>query len=149
MINFSVTRMCVLTSSTVCHGATLLRNDASYMMLLTSLSSLAGAQGPVNIKTIFPRYGDSHVKDKMVMRPSYLWYGDPYTGKTTSLYWAGPLVCCMLSNQQLHVFEISWTCYLLELVNRNSKFDIFSSKSAFESLVSNFRPCLSLACEWI
>ena len=25
-----------------------------------------------NIKTIFPKYGDSHVKDKMVMKPSYL-----------------------------------------------------------------------------
>ena len=29
--------------------------------------------GPhLNTKTIFPRYGDSHVKDKMVARPSYL-----------------------------------------------------------------------------
>ena len=28
--------------------------------------------GPhLNIKTVFPRYGDSHVKDKMVVRPSY------------------------------------------------------------------------------
>ena len=26
----------------------------------------------LNIKTIFPRYGDSHVKDKTVARPSYL-----------------------------------------------------------------------------
>ena len=38
-----------------------------------------------NIKTVFPRYGDSHVKDKTVARPSYLQHGDPYTGKTTSL----------------------------------------------------------------
>ena len=29
----------------------------------------------------------SHVKDKMVMRPSYLWHGHPYTGKTTSLHY--------------------------------------------------------------
>ena len=29
--------------------------------------------GPrLNIKTVFPRYADSHVKDKMVVRPSYL-----------------------------------------------------------------------------
>ena len=29
--------------------------------------------GPhLNIKTLYPRYGDSHVKDKMVARPSYL-----------------------------------------------------------------------------
>ena len=48
--------------------------------------------GPrLNIKTIFPRYGDSHVKDMTVARPSYLSHGDPYTGKTTSLYWDGPL----------------------------------------------------------
>ena len=34
-----------------------------------SLESL----GPcINIKTVFPRYGDSHVKDKTVARPSYL-----------------------------------------------------------------------------
>ena len=26
----------------------------------------------LNIKTAFPRYGDSHVKDKTVARPSYL-----------------------------------------------------------------------------
>ena len=49
--------------------------------------------GPrLNIKTVFPRYGDSHVKDKTVARPSYLLHGDPYAGKTTSLYWDGPLV---------------------------------------------------------
>ena len=49
--------------------------------------------GPhLNIKTIFPRYGDFHVKDKTVVGPSYLKHGDPYTGKTTSLYWDGPLV---------------------------------------------------------
>ena len=44
----------------------------------------------LNIKTIFPRYGDPHVKDKTVVRPSYFQHGDPYTGKTTSLYWDGP-----------------------------------------------------------
>ena len=26
----------------------------------------------LNIKTVFPRYADSHVKDKTVIRPSYL-----------------------------------------------------------------------------
>ena len=44
----------------------------------------------LNIKTVFPRYGDSYAKDKTVARPSYLWHGDPYTGKTTFLYWDGP-----------------------------------------------------------
>ena len=45
----------------------------------------------LNIKTVFPMYGGSHVKDNMVARPSYLFHGDPYIGKTTSLYWDGLL----------------------------------------------------------
>ena len=36
------------------------------------------------------RYWDFH-KDKMVMRPSYLYNGNSYTGKMTFLYWNGPL----------------------------------------------------------
>ena len=36
-------------------------------------------------------YGDSHVKDKTVIRPSYLSHGDPYIGKTISIYWDSPL----------------------------------------------------------
>ena len=49
--------------------------------------------GPgLNIKTIFPRHGDSHVKDMMVTRPSYLYHGDPHAVKMTSLYWDGPLI---------------------------------------------------------
>ena len=44
--------------------------------------------GPrLNIKTVFPRYGDSHIKYKT------------YTGKTVSLYWDGHL--------------ISWKWYLI------------------------------------
>ena len=42
-----------------------------------------------NIKTVFPGYGDSHVKDKTIVRLSYLKHGDPYAGKTTFLYWDG------------------------------------------------------------
>ena len=37
-------------------------------------------------------YVDSHVQDKTIARPSYLFYGDPYTGKTVSIYWNGPQV---------------------------------------------------------
>ena len=40
-----------------------------------------------NIKTIFPRYGDSHVKHKTALRPSYLYHGDPYTDKSVSFFW--------------------------------------------------------------
>ena len=50
------------------------------------------------MKTIFPKYGYSQVKDKTVARPSYLQHGDRYTSKTTSLYWDGPhndILCTM------------------------------------------------------
>ena len=35
-------------------------------------------------------YMDFHVKDKTVMRPSYLYHEYPYTGKTTFLYSDSP-----------------------------------------------------------
>ena len=63
----------------------------------------------LNIKTVFSRYGDSHVKDKTVGRPSYLYHGDPYTGKTTSLYWDGPLVALHIHFTNLgHIIWFSW-----------------------------------------
>ena len=46
----------------------------------------------LNIKTVFPGYRDSHFKDEMAMRPSFLYYGNPYTGKRASLYLRHPLV---------------------------------------------------------
>ena len=54
--------------------------------LLPSCVASMEIPGPcLNIKTIFPRHGDSHVKDKTVTRLSYLYHGDPYTDET-SLY---------------------------------------------------------------
>ena len=44
------------------------------------------------------KYG-SHIKDKTVAKPTYLYNGDPYTGKTASLYWDGPLACTWLCHQ--------------------------------------------------
>ena len=54
----------------------------------------------LNIKTVFARYVDSHVKDKTVARPSYL-NGDAYTVKTTSLYWddARVRVFCLIASR--------------------------------------------------
>ena len=69
---------------------------------IPSESKVTQGSGPrLNIKTVFPRYGDSHVKDKTVMRPSYLSHGDPYTGKTTYLYWDGPRVASLLPNSKV------------------------------------------------
>ena len=37
--------------------------------------------GPcLNIKTVIPRFRDSHVKDNTVARPSYLLHGDRFSG---------------------------------------------------------------------
>ena len=74
--------------------------------------------GPrLNIKTVFPRYGDYHVKNKTVVRPSYLNHGDPNTVKT-SLYiemaprssyiyilWCPPLVRYYLHIDQPSAFS--------------------------------------------
>ena len=46
------------------------------------------ARSHLNIKTVFLRFGDPHVKDKTVTRQ----HKDPYTRKTTSLYWDGAQV---------------------------------------------------------
>ena len=53
-----------------------------------------GHSGPrFYIKTVLPRYGDAHVKNKTVVRPSYFFdMRGSYTGVTTSLYWNGSLV---------------------------------------------------------
>ena len=51
-------------------------------MFCLMMSWFPASPGPcLNIKTVFPRYGDSHVKDETVVRPSYIKRGDPYTGK--------------------------------------------------------------------
>ena len=49
-------------------GAALTAGNEAFQAHLTFSQT-----GPrLNIKTVFPRYGDSHVKDKTVSRPSYL-----------------------------------------------------------------------------
>ena len=47
------------------------------------------------------RYRVSHYKDKTVMRLSYLYQGDSYTGKMTYLYWEAPLIS-LGTNHCLH-----------------------------------------------
>ena len=52
--------------------------------------SYSGPGPHLNIKTVFPRYGDYHVKDKVATGPSYHQHRDPLTDKTTSSYWDSP-----------------------------------------------------------
>ena len=95
--------------------------------------------GPrLDIKTIFPRYGDSHVKDKTVARPSYLQHGDPYTGKTASLYWDGPLDSTLLAlchwwipSQRASYTEVDVyrVVRLHELLNKQSSCILFEMHS--------------------
>ena len=43
----------------------------------------------VNIKTVLPGYRNSHIKDKTVLRPSYLYNGNFYADKTAFIHWDG------------------------------------------------------------
>ena len=55
----------------------------------------------LNIKSL-SRYRDFNYVDKMVVRPSSLYNVNPYTGKTTSLYWEGPQGSCSWSGNMSH-----------------------------------------------
>ena len=74
----------LVTSLPLVTGSVLISGLVVAGDLAVTAASVTGSR--LNIKTIFPRYEDSHVKDKTVVRPSHLKHGDPYTGKTTSLY---------------------------------------------------------------
>ena len=56
------------------------------------------------------RYGDFHYKDQMVVRPSYLYNGYSYTGKTTSLYWGRALTVVIPSGGRLNIKMSSYQC---------------------------------------
>ena len=59
--------------------------------------------GPhLNIKMVVFRYGDFHYQDRTVVRPSYLWNGNSYTGKMPSLYWDNSQVLHACSNSRRH-----------------------------------------------
>ena len=48
---------------------------------------IVDTQGPFQYPDCHLRYGDFHYKYKTVVRPSYSYNGNPYTGKTASFYW--------------------------------------------------------------
>ena len=49
-----------------------LKNMTNFVFDIVATDVLAPSGPRINIKTVFPIYGDSHVKDKMVARPFYL-----------------------------------------------------------------------------
>ena len=49
-----------------------------------------GPRAPSQYRDDLSRYGDFHYKEKMIVRPSFLYNGNPHTAKTSS-YWEGPL----------------------------------------------------------
>ena len=73
--------------------------------------------GPcLNIKTGLPRYRYYHYKDKTVVRPSYLYNGNSYTGKTTSLY--SLTRYCAATSSQVKVPNVLRWCLRLFLSDR-------------------------------
>ena len=104
----------------------------------------------LNIKTIFPRYWDSHVKDKTVARPSYLKPGDPFTGKTTWLYWDDPLWFFMVHYEILP--RVIWEQILLNKyfnsLNVKSTKVGFSPLLAFLNLIKIRRYVLMVLWDW-
>ena len=75
-------------SISVCHKSMYTSDISKHLNASASSLIPTGESGlRVNIKAVSPRNGDSHAKDKTVARPFYPYHGDPYTGKTTCLYW--------------------------------------------------------------
>ena len=58
-----------------------------------------------------PSYGDFHSKDEMIVRPSYLYDGNLYTGETASLYWVEPLHGSLLNK---------WICNNITAIQFNA-----------------------------
>ena len=75
-------------------------------------SGRSDAWAPSRYKDRLSQVWNSHVKDKTVMRPSYLLHGDPYTGKSTSLYWDGPQIAqrslVYIRSGNSHYLERRW-----------------------------------------
>ena len=74
----------------------------------------------LNIKTIFPGMVISIIKRRWVVRPSYLYNGNAYTGKTVSLYWNGPRsILEILMLVRWHFYTemdpclIGWSCLIV------------------------------------
>ena len=71
-------------------------------------------------------YVDLHYKYKTVMKPAYLYNGNPYTGKKTSLYWDNPQTTRIWRQWHLHDCKrqlwLNTTC--LSFLKQNVLFEI-------------------------
>ena len=65
-------------------------------------------------KDSLSRYSDSHYKDKLVVRLSNLFNGNPYTGKMTSLYWDGSQTPLATAGSQQDSNELIWLIYFAD-----------------------------------
>ena len=112
--------------------------------------------GPhLNIKTVFSRYRNFHYEYKMVVRLSYIYNGNSYTGKMTSLYWASTQVMsylkilnlqCISCAALMHIYGIkanlnSRNCGISEITPPLSK---LSQK--LWHFHKNIRPCVENEC---
>ena len=102
-------------------------------------------QAPFQYKDHLYWYGDFHYKDKTVMRPSYLYNDNPYTGKTTSLYWGDPLITiffiviyvspgCHFCKCLLYFINISWDFYTIAVSYISYKNAIFSASQLIPTM---------------
>ena len=83
MLGLKLTHVCKRSSCTI-HR----KHNKVWFRCTTCLNDGTWLVGPCfNIKTVFPAI-DFYCKDKPIVRQSYLYNGNPYTGKTTPLYWA-------------------------------------------------------------
>ena len=74
-----------------CYG--FIGHNISYTALIFISPATNPDPGPwFNIKMSSYQYRKSHCGDKTILRPSYLYNGISYTGKTTSLYWIRALL---------------------------------------------------------
>ena len=76
-----------------------------------------GNPGPSQYKDDLSMYGTSNYKDKTVVRQSYLYNGNSYTGQTTSLY--KPMVSHQ-DESHMWSFYVSFVFHLYKLSNNQS-----------------------------
>ena len=109
------------------------------------------------------RYGDFHFKEKTDLRQYNRLNVNPYTGKTPSLYWDGPLLCmllllCLSTDLQCCSWSyfINWGTQLHSRTFRSQK-GIFTlifralplaTRLIFGSLDPSLATCMSVGWFW-